>query len=69
MESATMQTPKPRNGKLDEVARHLGMSRRTVQNLIYRGLLPTVHFGRLVRIPWDAVAKLERTGFGLIDEE
>jgi excisionase family DNA binding protein len=42
---------------LDEAARRLAMSRRSVQNLTYSGALPALAIGRSRRI---AVADLER---------
>lgn len=36
---------------LDEAARRLSMSRRTVQSLVYAGELPAVRIGRSRRIP------------------
>ena len=46
--------------KIDEVARLLNLSRSTVYNLINRGDLPVLHFGRSVRIRLRDVHRLQR---------
>ena len=41
---------------LDETAKQLAVSKRTVRRLIDSGQLPVCHIGRLIRVPADAVA-------------
>ena len=41
--------------KVDEVAYELRCTPRHVQNLVARGVLPHVTFGRSVRVPRDAL--------------
>ncbi|MBR6458966.1 MAG: helix-turn-helix domain-containing protein [Actinomycetaceae bacterium] len=38
-----------------QAAEHLGVSRKTVYDALYQGRLPYVKFGRLNRIPADAL--------------
>jgi excisionase family DNA binding protein len=42
--------------KIEDTARLLSVSRRTVERLIERGELATVGSGRLKRIPYDSIA-------------
>lgn len=52
-----MSTNKPQRDyySIAEVAERIGMSVKGVRGLVYRGQLPAVKFGRLVRIPADAL--------------
>lgn len=43
----------PKLMRIDEAARYLAIGRSTVYELIARGEIPTVHFGRAVRIPTE----------------
>ena len=47
---------------VDDVCSRLGLKRRTVYLAIKRGAIPSVRFGRLVRIPEEALEALERGG-------
>jgi excisionase family DNA binding protein len=46
----------------DDVAAQLGVRRDHVYRLLARGWLPTVHVGRLLRIPATAVAAFIASG-------
>lgn len=50
------------NATLDETARFLGVSKRSVQNYQDCGLLQTVYFGRRRLFRWAEVERLARTG-------
>jgi excisionase family DNA binding protein len=43
--------------KAEDVARRLGLSRSTVYALIAAGQLPSVRFGRAVRVPADGLQR------------
>ena len=57
--------------RVDETARRLSLARSTVYQLVASGALPSVRFGRSVRIPladleaW--VATRTESGFGPVD--
>ncbi len=45
-----------------DVANRLQISERSVRDLIWQGRLRHMRFGRLVRIPEEALAEIETTG-------
>jgi excisionase family DNA binding protein len=47
--------------RVDEAARFLSIGRSTLYELIARGDIPTVHIGRSVRIPTQALKNLVET--------
>ncbi len=55
-------TPTPANGTKKQVAEHLQVCLRTVENYVAWGLLKPVYFGDKPMFPWSQVRKLERTG-------
>jgi len=47
--------------RVDDAAKYLAVGRSTVYELIAQGAIPTVHIGRAVRIPTEALERLSRT--------
>jgi len=50
--------------RIEEAAKYLSIGRSTVYELIGQGSIPTVHIGRSVRIPMDALKELVKTWTG-----
>ena len=44
--------------RVDDAAKYLAVGRSTVYELIAQGAIPTVHIGRAVRIPTEALKQL-----------
>jgi len=63
MESESIR-PSP-NATLEQAAKFLQVSPRSVQNYQDRGLLKPMHFGRLRFFRWTELQKLARTGVSL----
>ena len=57
MKTSTDIDPRPRQLllRLPEAARALGIARSTLYQLLAAGELPTIHIGRAVRIPAEAL--------------
>ena len=55
---ARLRPPRPRYGKVSEVAEHLHVSTQKVRSLMEDGDLPFVRLGRLQRIEWECVDEL-----------
>jgi len=47
--------------RVDDAAKYLAIGRSTVYELIAQGAIPTVHVGRAVRIPTEALKRLIQT--------
>lgn len=47
--------------RIDEAARYLSVGRSTLYELIARGDVPTIHIGRAVRVPTEALKDYVRT--------
>jgi excisionase family DNA binding protein len=47
--------------RIEEAAKFLSIGRSTMYELIAQGAVPTVHIGRAVRIPMDALKELVKT--------
>lgn len=62
MEAETRKSP---NATLEQAARFLQVSARTVQNYQDRGLLPTVYFGRRRFFRWNDLERLAKSGVSL----
>jgi excisionase family DNA binding protein len=44
--------------RIEEAARYLAIGRSTMYELVAQGAVPTVHIGRAVRIPTEALKQL-----------
>jgi excisionase family DNA binding protein len=44
--------------RIEEAAKYLSVGRSTLYELTAQGAIPTVHIGRAVRIPTDALKEL-----------
>lgn len=51
----TAQSTQPLLLRIEEAARLLGLGRSTVYELLYKGVLPSVHIGTARRIPLAAL--------------
>ena len=47
--------------RVQEAAKYLSIGRSTLYELIAQGAIPTVHIGRAVRIPTEALKELVKT--------
>jgi excisionase family DNA binding protein len=47
--------------RIEEAAKYLSIGRSTMYELIAQGAVPTVHIGRAVRIPMEALKELVKT--------
>jgi len=47
--------------RIEEAAKYLSIGRSTMYELIAQGTIPTVHIGRAVRIPTEALKRLVQT--------
>ena len=54
--------PRPANATLRQAAEYLQLTDRTIQNLVYRGLLKPVYFGRRRFFRWSELHRLAKHG-------
>ena len=47
--------------RVEDAAKYLAIGRSTLYELIAQGAVPTVHIGRAVRIPTEALKRLVET--------
>lgn len=62
MSNAVQDVVRPDNATVGKAAEFLNLSERTVWRLINDGDLPSVRFGRAVRVRWVDLEQFARTG-------